>query len=179
MAELGPAGHRRGGAWQRRFYTPSLFGIGLLLGLDTLVAQAYGRKDHDECHRWLAKGVYLACIVTPPLMLLTFAASFGFARFGINAAVAVPASSYLRILNWGTLPLLLYGGMRRYLQGVGQVRVITVTYVLANLLNWGGNWVLIYGKWGFPALGVNGSAISTVHRACQHGNGAAWFCMAL
>jgi MATE family multidrug resistance protein len=75
--------------------------------------------------------------------------------------VAVPASTYLRILNWGTLPLLLYGGIRRYLQGVGQVRVITLTYILANLLNWGGNWVLIYGKLGFPALGVDGSAIST------------------
>ncbi len=44
------------------YYTPSLFGIGLLLGLDTLVSQAYGRDDHDECHRWLAQGVYLACI---------------------------------------------------------------------------------------------------------------------
>jgi len=143
------------------YYTPSLFGIGLLLGLDTLVAQAYGRRDHDECHRWLAQGVYLACIVTPPLMLLVAALSFGLPHFGVIPAVAAPASSYLSILNWGTLPLLLYGGTRRYLQGVGQVRVITVTYVLANLLNWGGNWVLIYGKLGFPALGVNGSAIST------------------
>ncbi|HZB87356.1 MAG TPA: MATE family efflux transporter [Terracidiphilus sp.] len=143
------------------YYTPSLFGIGLLLGLDTLVAQAYGRKDHDECHRWLAQGVYLACIVTPPLMILVATLSFGISHFGVNAAVAGPAASYLRILNWGTLPLLLYGGTRRYLQGVGQVRVITVTYVLANLLNWGGNWVLIYGKLGFPAMGVSGSALST------------------
>jgi MATE family multidrug resistance protein len=143
------------------YYTPSLFGIGLLLGLDTLVAQAYGRRDHDECHRWLAQGVYLACIVTLPLMLFVAGFSFRLTRFGVNPAVAAPAASYLRILNWGTLPLLLYGGTRRYLQGVGQVRVITVTYILANLLNWGGNWVLIYGKLGFPALGVNGSAIST------------------
>jgi MATE family multidrug resistance protein len=143
------------------YYTPCLFGIGLLLGLDTLVSQAYGRNDHDECHRWLAQGVYLACIVTPPLMLLLWSVSFGFTRFGVIPSVAAPASSYLRILTWSTLPLLLYGGIRRYLQGVGQVRVITVTYVLANLLNWGGNWVLIYGKLGFPALGVNGSAIST------------------
>jgi MATE family multidrug resistance protein len=161
VGRLGPAAIGAVALGNAVYYTPSLFGIGLLLGLDTLVAQAYGRRDHDECHRWLAQGVYLACIVTPPLMLLTFAASFGFVRFGINPAVAVPASSYLRILIWGTLPLLLYGGTRRYLQGVGQVRVITVTYVLANLLNWGGNWVLIYGKWGFPARGVNGSAIST------------------
>ena len=143
------------------YYTPSLFGIGLLLGLDTLVSQAYGRKDHDDCHRWLAQGVYLACIVTPPLMVLIAAASYGFMRFGVIPEVAVLSGGYLRILNWGTLPLLLYGGTRRYLQGVGQVRVITVTYVLANLLNWFGNWVLIYGKFGMPALGVNGSAIST------------------
>jgi MATE family multidrug resistance protein len=142
--------------------TPSLFGIGLLLGLDTLVAQAFGRKDHEGCHRWLAQGVYLACLVAPPVMLLIFVGSFGFSQFGINSQVAGPAASYLRILNWGTLPLLLYGGTRRYLQGVGDVRVITVTYVGANLLNWFGNWVLIYGKFGLPALGVNGSAISTV-----------------
>ncbi len=143
------------------YYTPSLFGMGLLLGLDTLVAQAYGRNDHDDCHRWLAQGVYLTCIVTPPLMMLIAALSFGFARFGVTPSVALPASTYLGILNWSTLPLLLYGATRRYLQGVGQVRVITVTYILANLLNWAGNWVLIYGKLGFPALGVNGSAIST------------------
>ncbi len=143
------------------YYTPSLFGIGLLLGLDTLVSQAYGRRDHDDCHRWLAQGVYLACIITPPLMILIAAASYGFARFGVIPEVAGLSGGYLRILNWGTLPLLLYGGTRRYLQGVGQVRVITLTYVLANLLNWFGNWVLIYGKFGMPALGVNGSAIST------------------
>jgi len=143
------------------YYTPSLFGIGLLLGLDTLVAQAYGRQDHDDCHRWLAQSVYLVCIITPPLMLLVFAASFGFTRFGVIPQVAGLAGGYLRLLNWGTLPLLLYGGTRRYLQGVGQVRVITLTYVLANLLNWFGNWVLIYGKFGLPAMGVNGSAIST------------------
>jgi MATE family multidrug resistance protein len=95
-------------------------------------------------------------------MLLIFAASFGFVSFGITAQVASPATSYLRILNWGVLPLLLYAGARRYLQSVGDARVITVTYVVANLLNWFGNWVLIYGKWGMPALGVNGSALSTV-----------------
>jgi MATE family multidrug resistance protein len=76
--------------------------------------------------------------------------------------VAAPAGAYLRILAWGTLPLLLYGGTRRYLQGVGDVRVLTVTVFAANLVNWFGNWVLIYGKLGMPALGVNGSAISTV-----------------
>lgn len=161
VGRLGPAAIGAVALGNAVYYTPCLFGIGLLLGLDTLVSQAYGRRDHEECHRWLAQGVYLACIVTPPLMILIAAASYGFTRFGVIPEVAVLSGGYLRLLNWGTLPLLLYGGTRRYLQGVGQVRVITVTYVLANLLNWFGNWVLIYGKLGFPALGVNGSAIST------------------
>jgi MATE family multidrug resistance protein len=161
VGRLGPAAIGAVALGNAIYYTPSLFGIGLLLGLDTLVSQAYGRQDHDDCHRWLAQGVYLACILTVPLMALLALASFNLTHFGIMPAVAKPASSYLLLLNLGTLPLLLYGGTRRYLQGVGQVRVITVTYVLANLINWAGNWALIYGKLGFPALGVNGSAIST------------------
>jgi len=162
VGRLGPAAIGAVALGNAVFYTPVLFGFGLLLGLDTLVAQAFGRKNHDDCHRWMAQGVYLSCIITPPLMLLIFLASFGFAPFGIVREVAAPAASYLRILNWGTLPLLLYAGTRRYLQAVGNARVIVLTYVFANLLNWFGNWVLIYGKLGFPAMGVNGSALSTV-----------------
>jgi MATE family multidrug resistance protein len=162
VGKLGPAAIGAVALGNAVYYTPAMVGIGLLLGLDTLVAQAYGRKDHDECHRWLAQGLYLACIITPPLMLLVYLASFGFSLFGITPEMALPAGSYLRILGWGTLPLLVYGGTRRYLQGVGDVRVITLTYVAANLLNWFGNWLFIYGKWGMPALGVDGSALSTV-----------------
>ena len=143
------------------FYVPSLFGIGLLLGLDTLVSQAYGRSDHEACHHWLAQGIYLAGIVTLPLMLLIAAASYVFSHVGVAPEVAGPAGSYLRLLNWSTLPLLFYGAGRRYLQGVGQVRVITLTLIIANLVNWFGNWALIYGRLGLPALGVDGSAIST------------------
>lgn len=162
VGRLGPAAIGTVALGNAVCYTPSLFGIGLVLGLDTLVAQAYGRNDHDDCHRWLAQGVYLACIAAIPIMAAIWLASFFFVRAGIAAEVAVPAGSYTRLLLLGTLPLLIYGAARRYLQGVGQVRVITVTYLVANLVNWFGDWVLIYGKLGMPALGVNGSAISTV-----------------
>ena len=162
VGSLGPAAIGAVALGNAICYTPSLFGVGLLLGLDTLVSQAYGREDHDECHRWLAQGVYLACIAAVPLMMLIGLASVYFTRFHITPEVALPASGYTTRLLWSTLPLLLYAATRRYLQGVGQVRVITVTYVLANLVNWFGDWVLIYGKLGFPTLGVNGSAISTV-----------------
>src|ERR1035441_10179676 len=94
VGKLGPAAIGAVALGNAVYYTPSLFGIGLLLGLDTLVSQAYGRNDHDDCHRWLAQGVYLACIVTPPLMLLLVAASYGFTRFGLIPEVAVLSGGY-------------------------------------------------------------------------------------
>src|SRR5271167_4176160 len=78
VGRLGPAAIGAVALGNAVCYTPSLFGIGILLGLDTMVAQAYGRRDHDECHRWLAQGVYLAIAATPFIMLLLVAASFGF-----------------------------------------------------------------------------------------------------
>src|ERR1700678_3187644 len=134
VGRLGPAAIGAVALGNAVFYTPSLFGIGLLLGLDPLVAQAYGRKDFDDCHRWLAQGIYLAAGITPILMILIACASFAYARVGITPEVATPAASYLRLLDWSLLPLLVYGACRRYLQGVGQVRVITITYIVANLL---------------------------------------------
>ena len=150
------------------FYAPSLFGLGLMMGLDTVVAQAFGRKDFDACHRWLAQGVYIALLATPLLMLLAFGMGMALPHFGVAPQLLAPTLSYLHVLLWSTLPLLLYAAARRYLQSVGEVRVITVTFLAANLLNWAGNEVLIYGRLGFPAMGVAGSALSTVlSRLCM------------
>ena len=80
---------------------------------------------------------------------------------GITEAVRAPATEYTRLLVYSTLPLLLYAAFRRYLQGVGKVRPVTFALVSANLVNWFGNWALIYGKLGLPAMGVRGSALST------------------
>jgi MATE family multidrug resistance protein len=143
------------------YYAPALFGIGILLGLDTLVSQAYGRGDFDDCHRWLSQGVYIGIIFTPILMVFLWAAPFAFPYLGVNQAVSQQTADYLRMLNWGTLPLLLYAAFRRYLQGVKRIGPVTFALISANLINWAGNWALIYGHLGLPAMGVRGSALST------------------
>jgi MATE family multidrug resistance protein len=162
VGRLSPAAIGAVGISSAIFYTPAIFGIGLLLGLDTLVSQAFGRGDFDECHRALAQGVYLALHYAPVAMLLVGFAPHVFPLLKITEAVRGPASEYLTLLNWSAPPLLVYAAFRRYLQGVGKVRPVTFALVSANLVNWFGNWVLIYGKLGFPAMGVRGSALSTV-----------------
>src|SRR5580692_4908300 len=76
VGRLGPAAIGAVALGNAVCYTPSLFGVGLLLGLDTLVSQSYGGKDYDGCHRWLAQGVYLAMIVTPLVMVSVWLVSF-------------------------------------------------------------------------------------------------------
>lgn len=143
------------------YYCPALFGLGILLGLDTLVSQAHGRGDYDECHRWLAQGAYIAIGFTPIAMLAALAAVNLFPFWGVNPLVGAEAARFLNVLNWSTLPLLFYAAARRYLQGVGRVRPVMFALLSANLVNVAGNWLLIYGKLGFPAMGVRGSALST------------------
>ncbi len=161
VGRLSPAAIGAVGISSALFYTPALFGIGLLLGLDTLVAQAFGRGDFDDCHRALAQGVYLAIAYSPIAMLLVGFAPHLFPALGITEAVRGPARQYVQLLNLSVLPLLIYVAFRRYLQGVGKVRPVTFALISANLVNWFGNWVLIYGKFGLPAMGVRGSALST------------------
>lgn len=162
VGKLGPAAIGAVGLGNAIYYAPSLFGIGLLLGLDTLVSRSWGARDFDDCHRSLAQAMYIALAFTPVLMLFIVLARPLFTGPGVDPAVGALTRSYAGILNWGTLPLLVYGGFRRYLQGVARVRPVTFALISANLVNLAGNWIFIYGKLGMPTMGVRGSAISTV-----------------
>jgi MATE family multidrug resistance protein len=68
---------------------------------------------------------------------------------------------FLWALNWGTLPLLVYFALRRYLQAVNVVTPIMFALVSANIVNAVGDWILIYGHLGFPEMGITGSGWST------------------
>jgi MATE family multidrug resistance protein len=161
VGKLGAAAIGAIGVGNSAFYSFAIFGMGLLLGLDTLVSQSCGAGDREDCHRSLTQGVYLAFALTGPLMLLFHAMPPIFRLLGIVEPVSSLASIFIRVLNLSTLPLLLYGAFRRYLQGMGHVAPVMFALVSANLVNWFFNWVLIEGHWGFPALGVAGSALST------------------
>src|ERR1700744_1235437 len=72
VGRLGPDAIGAVGLGNAIYYAPSLFGIGLLLGLDTLVSQSWGAGRFDDCHRSLAQGMYVALASTPILMLVLF-----------------------------------------------------------------------------------------------------------
>jgi MATE family multidrug resistance protein len=82
-------------------------------------------------------------------------------RAGIHPQVLAEAKPYLRAMAWGTLPLMLYSCFRRYLQSLNVAGPVMFALVTTNLINVFGNWLLIYGNWGFRAMGAEGSGWAT------------------
>ena len=161
VGRIGPAAIGATGVGGSVFYSFAIFGMGLLLGLDTLVSQSWGAGDRDDCHHSLSQGIYIALAGTPCLMILFAFMPPLFSAFGVNGQVSALAGPFLTTLSASTLPLLLYAAFRRYLQGTGHVRPVMFVLLTANLINLLFNWLLIEGHAGFRALGVVGSALST------------------
>ncbi len=161
VGRLGPAAIAATGMGSGVFTAIVIFGMGLMLGLDALVSRATGAGRPDECVHWLHQGVVLALGVAPFVMLVTWAAFATIDAWGLNAQIRTLAGPYLQVIALSALPLLLYAAFRRYLQGIHVVRPIMFALVSANLVNAVANAMLIYGRFGAPALGVTGSAWAT------------------
>lgn len=162
VGRLSPEAIGAVGVGSSLFFAVAVFAMGLLLGLDTLVSQAFGAQRVDECHVWLVHGVALALLLTVPVTGVLWLLNDGLARWGLHPSVLGLTSEYLTVVSWSVLPLLLYAAFRRYLQGMGVVRPVMVALVLANVMNVVVNWILIFGKLGAPPMGVRGAAWATV-----------------
>lgn len=162
VAPLGPSAIAAAGIGTSIHMAFAVFGMGLLLGLDTLVSQAHGAGDHRDCHRWLVHGVVMGAALTLPVLALCGVVWLGIPRFGFHPDVQPLLRGYFGVVLWSTLPLLLYAAVRRYLQGMHVVGPIAFALVTANLMNAVANWTLIHGHLGLPALGVPGAAWATM-----------------
>ena len=143
------------------FLAVGIFGIGMLLGLDTLVSQAFGAGKIEECHRSLVHGVYLSFMLAPFLTGVIWSVIPLLSHLGMNPDVFPLMIPYLKAVTWSMLPLLLYATFRRYLQGMGLVKPVMVVLVTANLVNVAANWILVFGNLGAPAMGVEGAGWAT------------------
>ena len=143
------------------FYAIVFFGVGLLYGLDTLVSQAFGRRDRQQCLFILAQSLWLSALWVPATTLLLLAAGPVMRWDGIEPRLAAETLSYLHALQWSTMPLLLYMALRHYLQAVNRTVAIMVSLLTANLVNLVADWAFLFGHLGFRRMGLAGSGWAT------------------
>ena len=116
VGPLGPEAISAVGVGASMHIAFAIFGMGVLLGLDTLVSQAYGAGDVTDCHRWLIDWLTLAAIMAVPITAVCLLLGFAIPSLGFHSAVAPPLQSYFLIVVGSTPFLLAYAACRRYLE---------------------------------------------------------------
>ena len=175
VAVLGRLGARElagAGLANAVFFAFSIFGMGMVFGVDPLIAQAVGAGDRVRARRVLWHGIWLALVTAGVLTVVLALATVLLPRTGAKPELIEPARIYLLIRVISLLPFLLFFVARAYLQAHGLTRPMLVSMIVANVFNLIADIFLVFGgrvlpEWAgplreFPALGVAGAAIATV-----------------
>lgn len=136
--------------------------FGTLTVVNTFVAQNHGAGRPSQCSRYVWQGLYLALVYAALLAPLGVLAPHLFALAGHDMQVRPLEVTYFRYLVAGTGLFLAASVADRFFYGTGRPNVVLAVMVSANLLNVAGDYVLIYGKLGLPAMGLAGAALATV-----------------
>ena len=143
------------------FFNVTIFGVGTLMALDPIVAQALGAGDSEAVARAMQRGLVISLGMSAVFALLMAPAAPVLRALHQPPEIIGDAAAYLQISIVGLVPFLAFVVLRQSLQAMHRVGPIVWTVVVANLTNAGFNWVFVYGHLGSPALGVPGSAIAT------------------
>ncbi len=143
------------------FYAIAFCAIYLLNGLETLIAQAFGRGEEQECVYLLVQSFWIVLGAAPLVMLSTLGVLHLLPRFGTPPEIAAEAGQYVHALMWSALPLLAYMALRRFLQSINRVALISASLITASVVNFVFDWAFLFGHLGARPMGIAGSGWST------------------
>jgi len=138
------------------------FFLGLTSYTTALVAQYYGAGRKGNCAVAVSQAVIVAFVAFPIILSCRPLAHMLFGLMGIPPEQSVPQKLYFDILLYGTGIVLVRNCFSSFFSGVGRTKVIMVAAFTAMSVNIGLNYVLIFGKFGVPALGIRGAAFGTI-----------------
>jgi MATE family multidrug resistance protein len=144
------------------FFFSLCFFLGVISYANALVAQYRGAEEPGKCSRVVTQGLIVSLLCQPLLMVVAVYVLDLFAAMGHDAEMLALESSYFSILMLGSLITLWKACLSSYFAGIGRTRVVMVCDVAGLLLNVPLCWAMAFGHLGFPAMGIDGAAWSTV-----------------
>lgn len=143
------------------FFGTIIFGWGVVMGLDPIIAQAVGAGDDLGVSRGLQRGLMLAVALTILATAVVLPVETVLRWLAQPPDVIPVAALFARISIPGIFPLFAFLVLRQTLQAQHRMRPIVITIIVANLLNAALDWALIFGHLGFSRGGVAGAAWAT------------------
>jgi len=136
--------------------------IGTAAYVNTFVAQYYGAKQYDKIAQAVWQGIYFAVVSGILFLVFILLAKPIFNFAGHEPAVRTLEIQYFSILCFGALPVFISSAVSGFFGGRGETKIIMWANIFATAVNIILDYVLIFGHFGFPRLGVQGAAIATV-----------------
>lgn len=134
---------------------------GVIHSVSPIVSQATGARELDKIGRAVRQGFLIGAVCSIPCFLVYWNATPILRWMGQDEHVVEMSSSYLRAISFGILPALLTFPLRGLLEGLSETRPILVICLVGVGLNIFLNDVLMFGKFGFPALGLVGTGVAS------------------
>lgn len=139
-----------------------IIGLGVFIGITPLIGHALGAKDGDKVATIMKNGVVLAIILIGLLTVVSWLLSYLMPYMRQPEAVWTMAIPYYRILTVSLIPFLVFMLLKQIGEGVGNTVLAMIATIASNVINVGLNYVLIFGKLGFPELGLVGAGYATL-----------------
>ncbi len=157
------------------YFAIGVLGMGVLLGLDPIISQAVGASEDAEAHTTFWQGLWLALILSLPIILLIEGSTWLLHLTPIEEDVVRLATEYIDARILSVVPFFVFLGARSFLQSYDVTRPFVIAVVLANIINLPLNIVLVFGDvvlielgleaMGIPAFGVRGAGWATFFAA--------------
>lgn len=144
------------------FHIGMLFGMGITMGLTPLVGQSFNLNKPEMVSGWLKNGLVVHLISAVILALVMSSVVLFMDQMGQRPEVVQAAKPFYLIMVVSLIPLLMFFSIKQFFEGIGNTKLAMVITIIANVINIGLNYILIFGKLGFPAFGLNGSGIATL-----------------
>jgi multidrug resistance protein, MATE family len=144
------------------FMIGMFFGMGITYGLTPLVGNSFGNNNLKQVVVWLKNGVFTHFAAALMLTLIMGALYFLLPLMGQPPEVEQLAKPYYLLLCLSYLPFMLFFSIKQFFEGVGNTKMAMQITLVANVINVVVNYVFIFGKFGFPELGLNGAGVGTL-----------------
>ena len=139
------------------FFFFAIMGMGMVRAVGPMVSQAVGAKEALAVGRSVRQGLWLATGLGL-VILLTLSNVEPVLRWTGQEPVAIDgATRYLDAIRWGILPFLGFAALRSFVEGLSRPLPVTIIAFIGVAVNIGANEVLMFGRWGLPALGLAGT----------------------
>ncbi len=135
---------------------------GLVMGVSPLVAEAYGAGKKTRIENLACQGFWLVLLLTIPIMLAIASLDRIMLQLGQAQTTITLANTYLDLILWGFFPALGFIMLRGVVSGLSHANPVMFIVITGTIFNITGNYVLGFGKFGFPRLELAGLALASI-----------------